>query len=97
VPIASVYSGVVSLRGLHIIIFLAELNGLELWSADIGNAYLEARTQEKVYSTTGPEFKELEGHILVVFKHSTVYAVPGNDGVKDLPIVCEKWDLHRAR
>jgi hypothetical protein len=35
----SVYSGVVSLRGIRLIVFLAELNALELWGADVGNAY----------------------------------------------------------
>jgi hypothetical protein len=40
----SVYSGVVSLRGIWLIIFLAEVNKLELWGADVGNAYLEALT-----------------------------------------------------
>ena len=48
-PKDSVYSGVVSLRSLRLICFLAELNDLELMSADIGNAYLEAKTKEKVY------------------------------------------------
>jgi hypothetical protein len=43
------YSGVVSLRGIRLIAFLAELNGLELWRADVGNAYLDAKTKEKVY------------------------------------------------
>ena len=38
------------------------------WSTDIGNAYLEAKTQEKVYIIAGPEFQELEGHILVIIK-----------------------------
>jgi hypothetical protein len=41
-----VYSGVVSLRGLRIVTFLAELNGLDVWTTDIGNAYLEAFTME---------------------------------------------------
>jgi hypothetical protein len=40
IPVDSVYSGVVSLRGLRMMIFLAELNQLELWATDIGNAYL---------------------------------------------------------
>ena len=39
-PMESVYSGVVSLRGVRIAIFLAELNGLEIWQTDIGNAIL---------------------------------------------------------
>jgi hypothetical protein len=46
IPLESVYSGVVSLCGLRIITFLAELNGLDLWATDIGNAYLEAFTME---------------------------------------------------
>jgi hypothetical protein len=46
IPLESVYSGVVSLRGLRIIIFLSKLNGLDLWATDIGNAYLEAFTIE---------------------------------------------------
>jgi hypothetical protein len=41
---------------------MAELNGLELWGADVGNAYLEAKTKEKVYIVGGPEFGSLEGH-----------------------------------
>ena len=45
----SVYSGVVSLRGIRLVVFLAELNALKLWGADVGNAYLEAKTKEKVY------------------------------------------------
>src|SRR5687767_2171592 len=68
IPVDSIYFGVVSLHGLRLIIFLAELNKLNLWSMDIGNAYLEAKTLEKVYIVTGPEFKEREGHTLVIYK-----------------------------
>jgi Reverse transcriptase (RNA-dependent DNA polymerase) len=68
IPLDSVYSGVVSLQGLRIMIFLAELNELEVWSTDIGNAYLEAHTQEKLYIIAGPEFGELQNHILVIEK-----------------------------
>ena len=45
-PVESIYSGVVSLRNLRLVIFLGKLNNLELWGADIGNAYLEASTEE---------------------------------------------------
>jgi hypothetical protein len=68
VPVDSVYSGVVSLKGLRSMIFIAELNQLPIWSTDIGNAYLEAYTQEKVCISAGPEFKELAGHTLVIVK-----------------------------
>ena len=46
VPLSSVYSGVVPLRGIRLVLFLAELNGLGARSTDIGNAYLEAFTKE---------------------------------------------------
>jgi hypothetical protein len=62
----SVYSGVVTLRGFRLVLFLAELNGIEAWATDIGSAYLEAKTEEKLYIIAGPEFLELEGHILVI-------------------------------
>ena len=64
----TVYSRVVSLRNLRLAIFHAELNGLQLWGADVGNAYLQALTQEKLYIVAGPEFEELQGHVLVVHK-----------------------------
>ena len=67
-PIESIYSGVVSIRSFRLVIFLAKLNNLEVWGADIGNAYLEAKTKEKLYIVAGPEFEELEGHILVIYK-----------------------------
>ena len=48
VPLDSMHSGVVSLRGLRMCIFLAELNKVEAHATNIGNAYLEAKTEEKV-------------------------------------------------
>jgi Reverse transcriptase (RNA-dependent DNA polymerase) len=64
----SVYPGVVSLRGINLVIFLAKLNQLEIWAADVGNAYLEALTKEKVYIIGGPEFGDLAGHTLLIYK-----------------------------
>jgi hypothetical protein len=68
IPVDSVYSGVVSLKGLRLLIFLSELNNMHTWATDIGNAYLEAITDKKVYILAGPEFGELKGHILVIYK-----------------------------
>ncbi len=68
VPEESNYSGVVSLRGFRLLVFLAELNGLKLWGTDISSAYLEAHTKEKVCIIAGPEFGPLEGHRLIVNK-----------------------------
>ena len=75
-PIYSIYSGVVSTRSLRLSIFLARLNNMEVWEADISNAYLEAITKEKIYIVAGPEFKELLGNILVI--HKALYALKGS-------------------
>ena len=68
-PAESVYSEVVSLRGLCTCLFISELDGMEPWATDIGNAYLEAVTSEKVCIRVGPEFgPKLEGHLLIIYK-----------------------------
>eukprot|EP00977_Amphora_coffeiformis_P013245 scaffold3415_cov115-Amphora_coffeaeformis.AAC.1 len=56
------------IRSLRIVTFLAELNGLHLTGGDIGNAYLEAYTKEKVCTIAGPEFGPLQGHMLIIDK-----------------------------
>ena len=66
--IEKIYSGVGSLRNLRLVIFLGNLNNLDIWGADIGNAYLEAFTDEKLYIIAGPEFQDLEGYILIFLK-----------------------------
>ena len=68
IPEDSVYSGVVSLKGIRIVIFLGRLNNLDIYCTDIGNAYLEAQTKEKLFIIKGPEFGSLEGHTLVINK-----------------------------
>ena len=60
-PVENIYSGVVSLKHLRLVIFLGELNNLELCGADTGNAYLEAYTNERLFIIGGAEFEELEG------------------------------------
>jgi hypothetical protein len=42
VAVKSVHSVIVSQWGLRMVAFLSELNDLELWATNIGNAYLKA-------------------------------------------------------
>ena len=83
-PIENIYSGVVSLRYLRLVIFLGKLNHQDLWGADIGNAYLEAFTDEKLYIVAGPEFQELEGYIVIFLKalYGLKSSVKAKDGLK---------------
>ena len=59
---------VVSLRSLRMVVFLSQLNDFEIWGADVGNAYLEAYTDQKLCIIVGPEFKELQVHLLIMIK-----------------------------
>ena len=62
------YCGVVNMETLFLSIFVAIHNDLPCIAADVGNAYLNGHTKEKVYFVAGPEFGEYEGCILVVRK-----------------------------
>ena len=64
-PLSSEYASVVSMRELRICLFLAELNDLLAWTINIGNVFLESITKEKVCIRAGPEFDNLEGHLLI--------------------------------
>ena len=58
--------------------FLAELHGLQLWGADVGNAYLQALTKEELCIVAGPEFEELQRHVLVM--HKALYSTRSGGG-----------------
>jgi hypothetical protein len=51
-----------------LLIFLAECNHLQTWATDISNAYLEALTSKKVCIIAGPEFGNLQGHAMIIYK-----------------------------
>jgi hypothetical protein len=55
-PKESVYSSVVSHDSVRLAFLIAALNDLEILSADVQNAYLNAPTKERIYTTAGPEF-----------------------------------------
>ena len=47
---------------------LAIFTGCAKRGTDVGNTYLQALTKEKLYIVAGPEFEELQGHVLVMYK-----------------------------
>ena len=55
-PIGSTYAGVVSRESVHIALTYATLNDLDVFAADIWNAYLQAPSSQKDYIICGPEF-----------------------------------------
>ena len=59
-PASLTYSTVVSRDSVRIILMIAALNGLEISSCDIQNAYLTAPCREKIYFISGPENQPAE-------------------------------------
>ena len=67
-PVESVYYGVVSLRGILLLAFIADINKIETWATDIVNAYIKVKTLDKVYIISGTDFGNREGDILIIAK-----------------------------
>ena len=66
IPVGNVYSGVVSLRGFRLFMFLTELNSLEVWNIDILFACVETYAEGKVCIAVGPKVGPLESHRLFI-------------------------------
>ena len=65
-PASLTYSTVVSCDSVRIILMIAALNGLEISSCDIQNAYLTAPCREKIYFIAGPELGSDQGKIMII-------------------------------
>ena len=66
--LSNIYVGVVSLKGIRLVLFLAKLNSLELLGIDVGNIYLEAKTKEMIFIIARSEFSPLKNYILIMNK-----------------------------
>ena len=55
-PAALTYASVVSRESIRIGLLIAALNDLDVFAADIQNAYLTSPCEEKIWTTLGPEF-----------------------------------------
>jgi len=62
------YSGVVDLEVVRLAFVAATLQDLRVIAADIGSAYIQAYTNEKVFVIAGPEFGALKGRKMIIVK-----------------------------
>jgi len=67
-PVESVYSSVVTRESVRIMFLTAALNDLDLLGADVQNAYINTKTEEKVYTTAGPEFGSNQGRPAIIVR-----------------------------
>lgn len=66
VPPAMTYASVVSRDSVRIMFLLAALNDLNVKMCDIGNAYLNAETRERVWFTAGSEWGSRKGAKVII-------------------------------
>ena len=68
-PTSMTYASVVSRETVRIAFLVAALNDLDILAGDIGNAYLNATTKEKLYYHAGLEWGDhMEGTICVIVR-----------------------------
>ena len=67
-PASDTYSSVASKESVRLAFLLSELNGIDLVTVDITNAYVNAPCREKVAAVAGPEFGEYEGCVVIIEK-----------------------------
>ena len=65
-PTTLTYSSVVSRDSVRIALTFAALNGLQVLALDIQNTYLTTLYREKIWTTTGPEFRLDAGKNMLV-------------------------------
>jgi hypothetical protein len=83
----SSFSSVVRLDSIRLLNVIAKAQGLQVLAGDVGNAYLNADTKEKVYTVCGPEFgPELEGRIAIIKK--SLYGLKSSGA---------RWHAHFAK
>ena len=65
-PSSITYSSVASRDSVRIAFLVAPLNDLDVMSADIGHAYLNAPNKEKTWAVAGPEFGTEQGAVFII-------------------------------
>jgi hypothetical protein len=75
-PSFMTYASVVSRESVRIAFTIAALNDLDVLSGDIGNAYLNAPTKEKIWFRAGDEFGSQAGRPVIIVR--ALYGLKGS-------------------
>ncbi len=76
-PSLITYMSVVSRDSVQIVFLIAGLNDLNVLSADLQNACLNADCREKIYVVRGPEFGSNQGCVFIIRK--ALYGLKGQE------------------
>ena len=62
------YSSTVQTRTIRILETVAINENMNMVTGDIGNAFVQAETKEKIYTRAGPEFGDRQGCMVIIKK-----------------------------
>ena len=80
------YSSCVKNISVRLLYIIAHNQDLSLLCGDVGNAFVNTYTNERVYAITGPDIGEDEGKIVILVK-----------ALYDLATSAERWHSHQKR
>ena len=74
------------------------MNGLKVCAGDVGNAFLNGKTNEKCYVVAGPEFgPDVQGKHLIIDRSIYGLKVPPPGSMSTFQLVCARWDTVHPR
>ena len=107
VPAFLTYSSVVTRESVRIAFLYAALNGLDVFTCDVTNAYLNAPCREKIWVEAGPEFGDRDvGSVMIIRKAAYGLKSSGfswrqtlSQTIQDLGYTCSQADpdVYRRR
>ena len=96
-PGADAYSGVIAPEAIRLGMFAAVNSNLQVFAADIGNAYLHAKTNEKLYTILGEEYGSLGSKVLVFDKGLYGFRCSGAMVHEHLSDILRKMDFFPSK
>ena len=60
------YSSVINRDSVGIAFTYAALMGVDVWASDIGNAYLNVKCRERIWTVAGKEFDSDDGQVIII-------------------------------
>jgi hypothetical protein len=83
-PATLTYASVVSRETVRLALTVAALNDIDVWAADVLNAYITAPCRKKIWTTLGPEFESDRGKKALVIRYSKSDWGAEYDGAEEL-------------
>ena len=76
-PTSTTYSSFISRDSVRVVFMLAAINDIDVYAANIGNAYLNVTCWEYIWTIAGPEFGNDEGSKMIIIRELCKLKISG--------------------